>query len=207
MVLELYYKLGDPTTMLVEAVLNKFQITYEWKEVTDNEEAKVPEEITRFAPELKLPALLDDGFAVVGDRGILRYIIQSREINDKFYPLDDLKTKSTINSYLDHEQMAYRLPFRQLMTEYKENPSHFKKEGFKDEKTEELYKKVAESLDKMLEILDRNPGPFILGDTCTLADFAYFFTTFQAVEKANVSLNKHKEVKEWYDKVKLETKV
>ena len=87
------------------------------------------------------------------------------------------------------------------MAEYKKNPAQFKKDGFKPEKIEEQFVKVSESFVKLIEILDRNSGPFVMGPNLSLADFAYFFTWYEGVNRLRASIEKHLEVKEWYNKV------
>ena len=91
--------------------------------------------------------------------------------------MGDLKERSKINAYVDHENMSFSLPFKLLMAEYKKDSNQFKKDGFRAEKIEEQFVKISESFVKMTEILDRNPGPFVMGPNISLADFVYFFFT------------------------------
>lgn len=113
----------------------------------------------------------------------------------------DLKERSKINAYVDHENMSFRVPIKLAMAKFKENPGSFKKDGFRSEAVEDSYSKIAESFVKLIEILDRNPGPFVMGPNLSLADFAYFFTVFEAVTKLRAEYDKYQEVQNWYEKV------
>ena len=131
--LELYHNPNDYLSNMVVAILKKLDIEFSITEVAKGEESKLPEEITKYTPDAKLPAIMDGDFGVCGDRTIIRYLIQERNIKTTFFPLEDLQTRSKINSFLDHEQMGFRLAYKSLLEEYEKDPKQFSKDGFQSE--------------------------------------------------------------------------
>ena len=202
MALTLYYDPTDNTSMMVVAVLNYLQISFDTKVVNVKDKENETEDFKQISPDGKIPAIQDEGdFNVYGGPTILKYLIQDRGIEDELYSMENLQQRSTINAYIDHEQMVYRLPMQSMIKMYDENPKKFSQDGFKDEDLEEKFTKLYQSFDKLTEILDRKEGPFIMGECCTLADYVYFFSTLQAITLFKASLDKHPEVQQWYDRI------
>ena len=69
-----------------------------------------------------------------------------------------------------------------------------------------MFTKVYATFDKLTEILDRNVGNFIMGNDITFADYAYYSTLNDAINKFNLDLEKYSEVKTWYGRVSSDIK-
>ena len=199
--LTLHYDPTQSASMLVAASLKYLGVEFEAKLISVESGDHQSEEFLQVSPDGKVPVLQDGDFTVSGTATVIRYVIQEKGISHNFYPTDDLQERSTINSFVDQEQMGFRLPIILLIKGMQANPSKYTKDGFREDDVQTQYDKVSESFDKLTEILDRKEGPFVMGPNATLADLAYFFSTHEVTTVANASLDKHPEVKTWFDKV------
>ncbi|CAI2381303.1 unnamed protein product [Moneuplotes crassus] len=200
MSVDLYYIPDSNDTQLLLSVLEYLKIEYKPIAV-ESEEDKLPEELSRYMVTPKLPAIMHEGFGVGGVKPIIRYLVQDKDIKDQFYPNDDLKKRSSIDAYIEHDQMVYRFNFIPLLKAYEKDSKIFKRDGFRSDEIQELYDKANTSLDVFTEILYRNEGDFILGDQVTLADFCYFYTTKEVIDKFKIDLGKYEEIQRFYSSV------
>eukprot|EP00344_Euplotes_crassus_P001135 CAMPEP_0197009716 /NCGR_PEP_ID=MMETSP1380-20130617/51226_1 /TAXON_ID=5936 /ORGANISM="Euplotes crassus, Strain CT5" /LENGTH=210 /DNA_ID=CAMNT_0042431141 /DNA_START=11 /DNA_END=640 /DNA_ORIENTATION=+ len=202
MSVDLYYIPDSYDTQLLLSVLEYLKIEYKPIAV-EYEEDKLPEELSRYMVTPKLPAIMHEGFGVGGVKPIIRYLVQDKDIKDQFYPNDDLKKRSSIDAYIEHDQMVYRFNFIPLLKAYEKDSKIFKRDGFRSDEIQELYDKANTSLDVFTEILYRNEGDFILGDQVTLADFCYFYTTKEVIDKFKIDLGKYEENKDFIPLLKI----
>ena len=58
-------------------------------------------EFEEINPDKKVPALVDGKFSLFESHSILRYLCNSRNVADHFYPKTDFKKRAVIDCYLD----------------------------------------------------------------------------------------------------------
>lgn len=175
--LTLYTNHGTPFGRITQAFLDITKTPYIVKIVEVMKgEGKTPEYL-QISPLGKIPAIQEsDGFCLGESVAIMKYIANTRQIDDHWYP-KDAKKRAQIDAYLDfHTGNARDFGLTYLMVEAG---------GNKTKTIEEATKEVDQALEKVIKSFRKDKKFVVSDDKPTIADVAtgHLLNIFLAMTK------------------------
>ena len=160
------------------------------------------ESFLKVNPRGQIPALSDGEFNLNESISISRYLIQSRASSTDFYPYEDAKKVAKINALIDHDTMTFRSKISPLVYKTVIMPLFYKSPFPTAEELEKLQTESHASFESLNNLLTTSGGPYLFGESLTLADLTHYFVLVGPVYFADdTTIEKFPEVHEWFKKV------
>ena len=105
----LYGDYASQPTRAVYCFLKINKVPFQFKEVRVTRLDQYSPEFKKINPNAKVPALTDGDLNLFESHTILRYIHESRNLADHWYPRNDQRKRAKIDEYLDWHHNGLRL--------------------------------------------------------------------------------------------------
>ena len=123
---------------------------------------KTNQELRAANPNCQIPTLIEGDFTLYESSAIMKYICNSREVSDNWYPKDP-KKRAKVDQYLDWHQGNIRISTAWFLTQY------VTKKSADDPEIVKIKAKLVISL-TMLDTITLKDNHFIIGDVISIAD-------------------------------------
>lgn len=175
-------------------MIHNLGIPFEAKKLDTSKGEHETESVKRITPTGMLPAIKQGDFSLSRSQAICRYLILEECKTTEFYPDDDIKTKSKIDSYLDYDIMDLRDAVKKMtkLHNHQTDPA---------ESAEALAAGFEKGINLLKLMVERSSGKYLIGNHVTLADFSIFTSIYEAVVGFGFNLSSHPEIKTWYENV------
>ena len=174
-------------TNAVKAFLRVANIPYEFKNVNIFTGEQKTEEYTKLHPFQKVPVLVDKGFVLRESMVMCRYLCNSRNVADQWYPKDAAK-RALVDLALEHwNQNAYNF-FAIAAQSFGRN-----------DLTKEKAKETSDAAIKDFEEVFLKTNKFAAGDQPTLADLPYLYYLLGQTYFTGCNYDEHKRLNQWID--------
>nr|QYA72012.1 glutathione S-transferase [Anoplophora glabripennis] len=189
MALDLYYAPGSAPCRIVLLAAKAIGVDLNLKLLNLYEGEHLKPEFLKLNPQHTIPTLVDNGFVIWESRAIITYLQNKYGRIDSLYPKEP-KKRAVVDQRLFFDMDFY---FR-LYQVYNRNTI-----GGGPPDPEKL-KKANESLEFLDTFL--NDSEFVAGDHLTLADLS-LVVQISNLEVLKHDLSPYKNIRRWYDKVKV----
>jgi glutathione S-transferase len=172
-------------TNALRSFLRANKIAYDFKEVNIFTGENKTEEYTKLNPFQKVPVLVDDGFTLRESMVICRYIANSRQVPDNWYP-KDAKKRALVDLGLEY---------------WSQNSGKFFAVAYqqfgKSELTKEKAKEATDTAIKEFETVILKDKKFVAGDSLSLADLPFLFYLWGQNLFTGYNNDEHKRLSQW----------
>ena len=172
----------------VKAFLRVTGIQVEFKDVNFFAGETKTEEYKKLNPFGKIPLLVDDGFVLRESMIICRYLANSRDIPDQWYP-KDAKKRALVDLGLEHWSQSVGRFFAIVSQAYGQAP----------ELTKEQAKEKCDGAIKEFEEVFLKNNKFVAGDQPSLADLPYLYYLLGQSYYTGCNYDEHKRLNQWID--------
>ena len=191
MSLEIYFDPSDVKSKFILATLKYLDIQFEAKEVEVSKGENETSEFKAISPYGKLPALKHGDYTLSRPSAIVKYCINEMGKSTDFYPIDDVKKRCTIDSYLDYDSMD-------LFTGIKNKIRALNNDLTPSDNEKTIHGNVENFVSILSQMLEKVPGKFLFGDHFTLADFAIYFSLEHLMKFTDWKMTEYPGVKTWH---------
>ena len=123
-----------------------------------------------------LPAIKDGDFCLTESAAILRYLCDSREVEDSLYPRKDHRARAKIGSFLDYNgQIVRPMLLDHYLWAVFIGPVLLKREPPSEERVKEIYDTKLNPVFEYLETV-LSKSPFLAGENLSIADLQVYET-------------------------------
>ena len=172
-------------TNAVKFFFRTTKLPYEFKDVNILAGENKTEEYTKLNPFQKVPVLVDKGFVLRESMVFCRYLCNSRNVPDHWYPKDP-KARALVDLGLEYwSQNSGRFFAIALITFGKSN------------QTKEQAKETVDAVIKEFENVFLKDQKFVAGDKPSLADLPFFFYLLGQSYFTGCNYDEHKRLNQW----------
>ncbi len=100
---------GSQPTRAVFCFLKINKVPFEFLEVRDFKLEQYTSEFKKINPNGKVPAIIDGQVNLFESHTILRYLHETRNLPDHWYPRNDFRKRAKVDEYLDWNHNGLRL--------------------------------------------------------------------------------------------------
>ena len=172
-------------TNTVLAFLRVAGIPYELKNVDIFAGENKTEEYKKLNPFQKIPVLDDNGFVLRESMVLCRYLVNSRNVAESWYP-KDAKKRALVDLGLEHWSQSAGKFFAIGLQAFG-----------KSDATKEQAKETVDAAIKELEEVFLKNNKFVAGDQPTLADLPYLFYLLGQSYFTGCNYDEHKRLNQW----------
>jgi len=174
-------------TNAVKAFLRVSGIPYEFKDVNIFAGETKTEEYKKLNPFGKVPVLVDNGFVLRESMVFCRYLVNSRNVAESWYP-KDAKKRALVDLGLEHWSQNSLKFF------------HIAGQAFgKIDVTKEQARETVDAAIKEFEEVFLKNSKFVAGDQPTLADLPYLYYLLGQSYFTGCNYDEHKRLNQWID--------
>lgn len=163
MALTLYYYPLSPPCRAVLTLLNLTDIPYDKRVIDILQEEQKSSEYLRVNPLGLVPAIQDDGYSLFESEAIMKYLINTRNVGQEYYPSDPY-IKADIDKYMAFHHSVFSKGMRQYFIASYATLMH------STLTKEQVLSDVEEVLRQFQDIFLKH-NKYIAGDQMTIADF------------------------------------
>lgn len=153
------------------------------------------EEFTKVNELQKIPAIVDGDFKLSESHAIMRYLCNSRNVSNNWYPKNDAKKRALIDRYLDWHHANTRRCTDLITVIRAPKHSYVIQKGLK----EEVEKKAIAYVLKTIEGAFLKEQKYLCGDEMTLADLSAFCEVIQ-LQMINYDFSPYPALKKWIER-------
>jgi len=179
---------GSKTSTCTNAVLAFLRISgipYEFKEVNTFAGETKTEEYKKLNPFQKVPVLVDNGFVLRESMVFCRYLVNSRNVAEQWYPKDP-KKRALVDLGLEHWSQDTLKFFSIAYQAY----------GRLDATQEQAKETVDIAIKEFEEVFLKN-NKFVAGDQSTLSDLPYLYYLLGQSYFTGCNYDEHKRLNQW----------
>jgi len=173
-------------TNAVKAFLRVSGIQVEFKDVNVMAGEAKTEEYKKLNPFEKVPVLVDNGLVLRESMVFCRYLVNSRNVADQWYP-KDAKKRALVDLGLEHWSQSTGRFFAIAAQAFGKTP---------DVSQEQAKQKSDEAIKEFEEVFLKN-NKFVAGDKPTLADLPYLYYLLGQSYFTGCNYDEHKRLNQW----------
>lgn len=192
---------ASPPCHLVLAILEEFDIPFEYVNVNLLKGEHKTEEFLKLNPLGKLPTLQEGDWSLGESVAIQQYILNTQEYPESFYPKDH-KKRAIIDSFVSFQQTSLSKTNGKIYYSELVGPLLFKAEKVSEEDSNAQKEALGKTLVALQTLKKAYGGDYLTGDDYTLADLNNWAILQNTINNDLFEFGEeHADIKAWFERV------